>query len=50
MVSTLDSPRLSFVAVLCILNGLILVPVGTMGPFSPEDNPFKTVKGLVDYV
>ena len=21
-----------------------------MGPFSLEDNPFKTVKGLVDYV
>ena len=48
MVSTLDSPRLSFVAV--FVNGLILVLVGTMGPFSPEDNPFKTVKGLVDYV
>ena len=27
-----------------------VVPVGTIGPFSPTDNPFQTVKGLVDYV
>ena len=27
-----------------------VVPVGTLGPFSPADNPFQTVKGLVDYV
>ena len=44
------SPRLPFAAVLSVLKGLILVPVGTMGPCSPKDNPFKTVKGLVDYV
>ena len=38
------SPRLSFAAVLSVLKGLI------MGPFLLEDNPSKTVKGLVDYV
>ena len=26
------------------------VPVGTMDPFLLEDNPFKTAKGLVNYV
>ena len=29
---------------------LIIVPVGTMAPFLLEDKPFKTGKGLVDYV
>ena len=26
------------------------VPVGTMGPFLLGDNPFKALRGLVDYV
>ena len=29
---------------------LIIASVGTMGPSLLGDNPFKTVKGLVDYV
>ena len=37
-------------AVLSVLKGLIIVPVGTMNPFLLEDNPFKTAKGLVNYV
>ena len=41
---------LRFVAVLSVLKRLIIVPVGTMGPFLLEDNPLKTVKGIVDYV
>ena len=41
------SLRLLFVAVLSVLKGLIIVP---MGPFLLEDNPFKTLKGLVNYV
>ena len=43
-------PRLPFAAVLSILKGLIIVPVGAMGPFLLEDNSFEAVKGLVDYV
>ena len=43
-------PRLPFLVVLSDLNGLIIVPVGTMDPFLLEDSPFKTAKGLVDYV
>ena len=53
VVSTLDfrhSLRSPFATVLSVLKGLIIVPVGTMGPFLLEDNPFKTVKGFVDYV
>ena len=41
---------LPFVAVLSVLRGLIIVPVGAMGPFLLEDNSFEAVKGLVDYV
>ena len=44
------SPRLPFAAVLSVLKELIVVPVGTKGSFSPGDNSFDTVKGLVDYV
>ena len=44
------SLRLLFVAVLSVLKGLIIVPMGTMGPFLLADNPFKTLKGLVNYV
>ena len=51
VVSTLDIVQyLPFAAVLSVLKGLIIVPVGTMGPFLLENNPFKTAKGLVDYV
>ena len=50
MVSTLDSLGLPFVPGLSVLKGLIIVPMGTVGPFLLEDNPFKTVKGLEDYV
>ena len=32
------------------MKGLIIVPVGTMGPFLLQVNPFKTAKGLTDYV
>ena len=39
-----------FAAVLSVLKGLIIVSVGTMGLFLLEDNTFKPVKGLVDYV
>ena len=35
---------------LSVLKGLIIVPVGTMGPFLLENIPFKTAKGLVSYV
>ena len=41
---------MTFAAVLSVLKGLIILPVGTMGSFLLEDNPFKTVQGLVDYV
>ena len=44
------SLRLPFAAVLSVLEGLIIVPVETMGTFLLEGNPFKTVRGLVDYV
>ena len=37
-----------FATVLLILKRLIIVPVGTMSPFSLEDNPSKTVKELVE--
>ena len=37
-------------AAFSVLKGLIIVPVGTMGSFLLEDNPFKAAKGLVDYV
>ena len=43
-------PRLPLAVVLSALEGLIVVPVGTMVSFLLEDNHFKTVKGLVDYV
>ena len=39
-----------FAAVSSVLKELIIVPVGTMGCFLLEDNPFKTAKGSVDYV
>ena len=42
--------KFHFAAILSVLKVLIIVPVGTMGSFLLEDNPFKTVKGLVDYV
>ena len=32
------------------INRLIIVPVGTMGPFLLEGNPFKNVEGLVNHV
>ena len=35
-------PRLPLAAVLSVLKGLIIAPVGTMGPFLFDDNPFKT--------
>ena len=39
-----------FTAILSVLKGLIIVPVGIICPFSLEDNPFKTMKALMDYV
>ena len=50
LVVSLHCPRLPFSAVLSVLRGLIIDPVGTTDPFLLEDNPFKTVKRLVDYV
>ena len=35
-----------FPAVLSVLKGLIIVPVGTMDPFLLEDNPFEGAYGL----
>ena len=43
-------PRLPFAAVLSILKGLIIVPVGAMGPFLLEDSPFKTAEGLLGHI
>ena len=45
----LDNLRLPSAAVLSVLKELIIVPMENMGPFLLKDNPFKTVKGLVDY-
>ena len=42
--------RLIFVAVCSVLMKLIKISMGTMGPFLPEDKPFKTIKGLLGYV
>ena len=40
---------LPFAAVLSVLKGLIIVPVGNMSSFLLEVNSFKTVRGLADY-
>ena len=48
VVSILDI-RLPFSPALSVSKGLTIVPVGTMDPFLLEDNPFKTVKGLLNY-
>ena len=50
VVSTLDIVQDCHTAVSSVLKGLIIVPVGNMGPFLLEDKLFKTAKGLVDYV
>ena len=42
--------RFIFPAVLSFLKGLIRVPMGNKGPLLLEDNRFKTVKRIVDYV
>ena len=44
------SRRFPFAALLSVFKGLIMVSVGTMGSSLFEDNSFKTVKELVDYV
>ena len=43
-------PRFILLDILSVLMGLIIAPVGTIGPFLLKDNHFKTVKELVDYV
>ena len=50
LVVSLHCPRFPFSAVLSVWRGLIIDPVVTMDPFLLGDNPFKTVKRLVDYV
>ena len=34
-----------FVAAFAVLKGLLIVPVGTMGPFWPGDSPLQAVRG-----
>ena len=36
--------RGSSMRLFCVFRGLNIVAVGTLGPFSLEDNPFKTVR------
>ena len=36
---------LPFVAAFAVLKGLLIVPVGTMGPFWPGDSPLQAVRG-----
>ena len=43
-------PRIALAAVLSVLKELIIVSVGTIGLFSLENIPFKTVNGFVGYV
>ena len=41
---------LPFLAAFALLRGLLMVPVGSMGPFWPGDRPFQAVGELLGYV
>ena len=41
---------LPFVAAFAVLKGLLIVPVGTMGPFWPGDRPLRAVRGVEGWV